>query len=82
MTDVSQIGTHGDSPQVSLEFTHKLQHNDIIVVGSDGLFDNLDQNQIRDCVRPFVNEEGSELSDVNKVAEAVAQLAYKYSLDR
>mmetsp|Transcript_82758 Transcript_82758/g.96752 ORF Transcript_82758/g.96752 Transcript_82758/m.96752 type:complete len:230 (-) Transcript_82758:5-694(-) len=38
-----QIGTHGDNPNMSVEFLHKIQNNDIIVVGSDGLFDNMDQ---------------------------------------
>ena len=37
-----QIGSQGDNPTVSLTKQHQVQHNDIIVVGTDGLFDNLD----------------------------------------
>ena len=66
---------------MSLEFSHKLQDNDIVVVGSDGLFDNLDQKQIGDCVNQFTDKENGQLSDATKKAKAIADTAFKYSID-
>ena len=40
---------------------HEIQENDIIVMGSDGLFDNLFDEDIHDCVRP--NLKGFELEN-------------------
>jgi len=36
-----QIGTSGDSPEKAESQLHNVDHNDILVVGTDGLFDNL-----------------------------------------
>lgn len=36
-----QCGTNYKLPHHAAEFSHNLQNNDIIVMGSDGLFDNL-----------------------------------------
>jgi len=49
-------------------------------VGSDGLFDNIDHNQIINTIKPFL-EVSDELPDVPLVAEMIAKLAYKCSLD-
>jgi protein phosphatase PTC7 len=36
-----QVGTNGDKPETALTHSHKLEVDDIVVVGSDGLFDNV-----------------------------------------
>ena len=33
---------------------HKVEHGDIIVLGSDGLWDNLHRMTIVDMIKPFV----------------------------
>ena len=35
-----QCGTHGDSPTKAFIETHQVQNNDIIVMGTDGIWDN------------------------------------------
>lgn len=38
-----QIGTHGDDPNISLKFNHKVSNNDFIILGTDGLLSNIIQ---------------------------------------
>ena len=44
---------------MALEFEHTVKHGDIIILGTDGLFDNLDEQQIIDCLKPFLYEESN-----------------------
>ena len=62
---------------------HKVEHGDIIVLGSDGLWDNLHRSTIVDMVSPFVkfteeNEHGM-IEDVSLVAELLAKEAERFS---
>ena len=57
---------------------HDVQDNDIIIVGSDGLFDNLYDIKIIEMIRPFIRER-DEILDPNLVAEIIAKEAEKYS---
>jgi len=75
-----QIGSVGDPPQVAKVTKHQVQNNDIIVVGTDGLFDNLEDKQIVDTIKPFVQADPN-LADVELLSEMIAELAYKFSLD-
>jgi serine/threonine protein phosphatase PrpC len=36
--------------------THDVRHNDIIVLGSDGLWDNLYDIKVIDLIRPFIRD--------------------------
>ncbi|CAD8053271.1 unnamed protein product [Paramecium primaurelia] len=69
-----QLGSQGDSAQLAQEFEHVLQINDILIVGSDGLYDNLDQNQILN----LINEYGVS----QKSAQLLAKTSFQYSLDK
>ena len=60
------------------EQIHEVQNNDIIIVGSDGLFDNLYDIKIIELLRPFIRER-DELLDPGLVAEIIAKEAEKYS---
>ena len=60
------------------EQIHEVQNNDIIIVGSDGLFDNLYDIKIIELLRPFIRER-DELLDPVLVAEIIAKEAEKYS---
>jgi serine/threonine protein phosphatase PrpC len=60
---------------------HEIKNNDIVVVGTDGLFDNIDENQIIDVIKPYLKGKES-FADTAQVADGIAQLAYKVSLDR
>lgn len=73
-----QIGTGGDDPAKGDEKTHTLEDRDILVVASDGLFDNLFNVKIIDLVRPFIRDQ-NDIMDPALVAEMIAKEAEKYS---
>jgi len=52
----------------------ELQENDIIIVGSDGLFDNMFETDILDCI----NKIGG--NDLRKLAYTIAETARQYSV--
>ena len=58
-----QIGTGGDDPEKAETQVHSIDHNDILVVGTDGLFDNLYDEQIKELIMPFL-QDSNELADV------------------
>ena len=73
-----QVGTGGDDPAKADLKMHEVYHNDIIVVGTDGLFDNLFDVRIIELIKPFVRTSDSIL-DMALVAEIVAKEAEKFS---
>lgn len=78
-----QCGTNGDDPNKGKSLAHKVKHGDIIILGSDGLWDNLHRATIVDMVKPFVkwNDENKHgmIEDVSMVAEMLAKEAERYS---
>ena len=75
-----QIGTGGDDPNKADATLHSVQHNDIIVIGTDGLFDNLFDDQIKDLIKPFM-QGTRDLNDPSKVADVIAESAEQKSRD-
>lgn len=73
-----QVGKEGDPPTDALSMICEVQDNDIIVAGSDGLFDNLHTDQILDCIRPFLSF-GDKILDPSLVAEIIARQAFDFS---
>lgn len=59
-------------------FTVEVESGDILVVGTDGLFDNMFENEIRDVVK-MASEVGC---NPRQVAWAVAEHAYDKSTSR
>ena len=52
------------------------------MVGTDGLFDNLFDDQIIELIKPHVKEsESGDLRDVNKLADSIATEAERLSRD-
>ncbi len=56
-----------------------MKQGDIIVLGSDGLWDNLFDIKVVDLIRPFIRDHDT-ISDPELVAEVIATEAEKYSL--
>ena len=69
-----QVGTGGDDPATAEENFHEVQNNDILVVASDGLWDNLFDVNIVDIIRPFIRDH-DEILDPVIVAELIAEEA-------
>lgn len=66
-----------------MTLAHEVEHGDIIILGTDGLWDNLHRTTILDMVSPFVqfsikNEHGI-IKDVSLVAELLAKEAERFS---
>jgi protein phosphatase PTC7 len=74
-----QVGSNGDSPEDCDTRVHEFRENDIIVLGSDGLWDNLFEDQILALVKPFY-EANYKIKDLNLVANLLAEFAEKLSL--
>jgi protein phosphatase PTC7 len=70
-----QIGSIGDEPSEALEFSHKILENDLLILGTDGLFDNLFDKQILQ----LVNDD--QHVSLEKLAKDLDLLAYEKSLD-
>ena len=78
-----QCGTNGDDPNKAQAMAHKVKHGDIIVLGTDGLWDNLHRTTILDMIKNFVqwtddNKYGM-IDDISLVAETLAKEAESYS---
>jgi len=59
-----QCGNHNKSAARAKPNTHTVRHNDVIVMGTDGLFDNVEDEVIFEkCIEPRVLETG-DLDDL------------------
>jgi len=74
-----QVGSHGDPPEDSEINVHEIRENDIIVLGTDGLWDNLFEEQILAIIKPFY-ETTQKIKDLDLLANLIAELAEKLSL--
>ena len=72
-----QVGHIGDDPSEAIEEEHNLMEGDVVVLGSDGLFDNLFDKDIEECLKT-----GFKLESSAELSKLLAKLAYKYSLDK
>jgi len=61
---------------------HKIDHNDILIVGTDGLFDNLYDERIIEMVQPFVRGTQDALEDPDLVADVISKEAERLSRDQ
>ena len=60
---------------------HEIEDKDIIVLGSDGLFDNLYDIKIIELMRPFLRDR-DDIIDPTLVAEIIAKEAEKFSYNQ
>jgi protein phosphatase PTC7 len=76
-----QVGTEGDSPYDSHINTHLIKENDIIVLATDGLWDNLYENQILQILQPYY-ENSEVLRDINSIAAKIAEICERFSINQ
>jgi protein phosphatase PTC7 len=76
-----QVGTNGDSPNSAITNVHQFEEDDIIILATDGLWDNLFENQIMNIIKPFV-EKSTKLKDVELIADMIGQFCERDSLDQ
>ena len=73
-------GTGGDNPRMAVLKEHSIQEDDLIILCTDGLIDNLFSDWILNCVRDFFKRE-ENIFNGDKIAESIGNLAYKVSLN-
>lgn len=74
----STVGSEGENPEDADVRMHKAIENDVFVIASNGVWDNLYVPQIIDVMRPFVRT-ADKLDDPQLVAELIAEEAAKNS---
>lgn len=73
-----QVGTNGDDPKKGETNAHKVMDGDILIVGSDGLWDNMHRHKIVSLIGRFTRETPT-IKDMGLVAEMIAKEAEKLS---
>ncbi|KAL3533664.1 hypothetical protein ACH5RR_007185 [Cinchona calisaya] len=73
-----QLGIGCDTPDWAMELEVKVVHGDILVVGTDGVFDNLFPAEIEDIVDTCLKQEKS----LAEIARTIAEVAREQSLDK
>lgn len=76
-----QVGTNGDSPNLAIIESHDIQDKDIVIVASDGLWDNLYDENILSIINDKAKGLEGTLIDCTEAASFLATMAEKYSLD-
>lgn len=68
-----QLGTNGDNPLQSRIAKHELDKEDVVIIASDGLWDNLHDSEVETLINLEVNQEHSTFNDlVNSMARKLA----------
>jgi protein phosphatase PTC7 len=75
-----QIGFCGEKPEIGIDITHSINHNDVIVMGSDGVFDNCFDEEIWEIVEKNLDRIGN-MANPKKAAREIAKLAEKHGAD-
>ncbi|CAG8500535.1 36298_t:CDS:2 [Racocetra persica] len=75
-----QLGIYScDKPKDSQEFTVKVQKRDVVVIGSDGIFDNLYEEDILEEITKFTHSQQGD--DLQVISDALAWRAKAASED-
>jgi protein phosphatase PTC7 len=72
-----QIGTHGNNPRVAESSSMTIQTGDLVILGTDGLFDNMYVFMILDELENL--KKNNELNPEN-ISKKLAEKAFYYSL--
>lgn len=76
-----QCGTHGDNPESAVTNVHNFQENDLLILATDGLWDNLYETQIIGLVDKFF-ELSKDKEDMNALSNFIGTTAENISLDQ
>lgn len=71
-----------DTPQDAQLFSHVAEVGDVIVVGTDGLFDNLHDHEIANCIHYSAQKRARDASAVKDLANDLMDLAFEAASTR
>jgi protein phosphatase PTC7 len=74
-----QIGQGGDKPIKAVALEHQLECKDVIILATDGLWDNMDNDRILSILKSCCD--GNHIINAQKVSDILAEEAEKLSLD-
>lgn len=74
-----QCGTNCDLPYDAKDNEHEVQHNDIVILATDGVLDNLFEGQISKCIKNNMRPDGGDLVDLQDVSDCISTSAEAYS---
>lgn len=60
-----QWGTRGDNPSKARDEEHSVLHNDIIVMGTDGVWDNCFDKELIDIIKQSIDSNGNLIDPQN-----------------
>ena len=72
-----QCGTGAELPYDAVDMEHKILDDDIIVMATDGVFDNLYNKDIIKCVKSKLTKD-KKLKPMQEVADCIAKTADEY----
>mmetsp|Transcript_15991 Transcript_15991/g.13970 ORF Transcript_15991/g.13970 Transcript_15991/m.13970 type:complete len:228 (+) Transcript_15991:205-888(+) len=76
-----QIGTNNrNHPYDGVDELHSVKHNDIIIMATDGVWDNVFDNEIEGVISKIAGESGS-LEDPQNASKEIADIAFEHSKD-
>lgn len=70
-----QTGTDKTWPTKAFSTSHSIQHNDIVVMGSDGIFDNMIEPHFQLCLNSYLDRESLNIIDIKSVADCMSMQA-------
>ena len=73
-----QVGYNGDNPLQGDDKKHEIRHNDIVILGSDGLWDNVFDENVIEIVEPFLKDY-DQIKDLDLVADLITKKAFELS---
>jgi protein phosphatase PTC7 len=77
-----QVGTEGDNPCVAKTDKHIVEKDDVIIVATDGLWDNVEVSDIINHLNEFSRKSGSVLIDTAGFAKHLSKIAEELSQDK
>ncbi|MCD7465335.1 hypothetical protein HAX54_001052 [Datura stramonium] len=73
-----QLGNSKDNPNVAQEMELNVEKDDILIVGTDGMLDNINESEIEELVRRGINEN----SKAEELGSQIGNVALYNSFDR
>jgi len=73
-----QVGTKGDNPQKAHVESHILYPGDIIILATDGLWDNVENEIIKEIIG---NNQRETQAELDIIARKIATVAHENSMD-
>lgn len=75
-----QVGTEGDKPESAITNTHEYQEKDLVILGTDGVWDNVFDQQMIALINRFYAV-APDKEDLNNLAKFIAETTEQISLD-